>query len=206
MKVLNAAALAFILALASGYALRGFDGLNDKIFVAKLAPPPPKAKLKPETWSVYQAGRLRRLSLYSLGPKHVHVSPQDAQQTRPKLETAPLLAHSDPAIDLSSPRIEATANLDLNWLGQYEHYEPVDFTDKLIGLAQDGPIQRQKRLCAASSKTIKSVGMERQISENTSFGVEYVYKEKCHSQNMAVLTSHDLPNETGVKLRLNMRF
>lgn len=202
MKVLNAAALAFILALASGYALRGFDGLNEETYEVT-AGPPPAPTLKPKAWTVYEAGRLRRLSLRSFGKPYQERVKAPLEPAPARSVAAPTPVQGFPVIDLSSDIGQSAALIRLD---TPHDYEAVDFVDTLAELAQESPIQPQKHPCAASSKSIKSVGMERHINQSASLGVEYVYKEKCHSKSMSALSANKLPDETGVKLRLNMRF
>ena len=205
MKHLNVAALALLLALASGYALRDYDGLNEKTYEVK-AGSPPTPTLKPKAWAAYEAGRLRRLSLHSFGTIRPDTAKARAHRASAPLTDAaprPAPVQGLPVINLSPNSDESVALIKLDTPHGYEH---IDFTDTLAGLAQESPIQPQKHPCAASSKSIKSLGMERQLTQSASLGVEYVYKEKCHSKTMSALSAEKLPDETGVKLRLNMRF
>ncbi len=202
MKHLNVAALALMLVLTSGYALRNYDGLNDATYAVNLglAPAP---KLKPERVTYYQAGRLGRLSLHAFGNLYQRAPIPRSEPAQPHFVAAPRPLKDIPSIDLSPAIEETEALIKLDKPIDYKH---IEFTDKLVNIAEDVPIQRKKHPCAASSKSIKSLGMERQITDAASLGVEYVYKEKCHARSMSALTSQNLPDETGVKLRLNMRF
>ena len=214
MKRLNVAWLALILVISSGYVTFFSQSIRptkiDTTAVATLPIPALKPIIqKTETWPVHQPGHLRRLSLENFESRR-NTAPSNEVSSAPPIPQPEFIAlptvtpPSTFTLDVSKlTQAELAAPLTLNDLGEYQH---IDLTDRLIDMAKTSPVQPQKRGCAASSKSIKSVGVERQLTDKTSLGVEYIYKEKCHSQNIAILNAHDIPSDKGVKMRLNMRF
>jgi hypothetical protein len=98
-------------------------------------------------------------------------------------------------------------------------YVPVQekdlFIDRVTQMAEASPLQPDSRGCGTLNHNIKSgakhskvrsVGLERQLTERTSIGVEYVYKDGCYKKAIAALPLGNMPSDDGVNLRVNMRF
>ncbi|MEP3890886.1 MAG: hypothetical protein ABJN69_10485 [Hellea sp.] len=93
--------------------------------------------------------------------------------------------------------------------------ETVRFMDQVVHMAEASPLQPDSRGCgtlkhdlksASKHAKVRSVGMERQLTERTSIGVEYVYKDGCYKNAIAPLNPQNMPSDDGVNLRVNMRF
>ena len=89
------------------------------------------------------------------------------------------------------------------------------FIDRVTQMAEASPLQPDSRGCGTLNHNIKSgakhskvrsVGLERQLTERTSIGVEYVYKDGCYKKAIAALPLGNMPRDDGVNLRVNMRF
>ena len=149
-------------------------------------------------------------------------APQDKAEQIPaagSIIKRPRKDKGDQAALLTKPNIQLS-NL------QYETAEPIKlptsapmetvrFMDQVVNMAEASPLQPDSRGCGTLNHNLKSapkhakvrsVGMERQLTDRTSIGVEYVYKDGCYKNAIAPLNSLDMPGDDGVNLRVNMRF
>ena len=133
-------------------------------------------------------------------------TPRKDQGDQANLETMP------PTIQLSNFQYEIAEPVSLKALPQIDESL---FLDRVVNMAEASPLQPDSRGCGTLNHTLKSapkyakirsVGMERKLTERTSIGVEYVYKDGCYKNAIAPLKSLDMPGDDGVNLRVNMRF
>ena len=115
-------------------------------------------------------------------------APQRPAQTPPRLE--PIETHKAEPINLPT----------------LDRHEEAMFMDRVALMAEASPIQPGARDCGHANSKVRSVGMERQLTDRTSIGVEYVYKDGCYKNAIAPLRSLAMPSDDGVNLRVNMRF
>lgn len=117
-----------------------------------------------------------------------------------------------PNIQLSNFQSETAEPINLPTKPQASN---VRFMDQVVNMAEASPVQPDSRGCgtlkqdlnsAPKHAKVRSVGMERQLTERTSIGVEYVYKDGCYKNAIAPLSALDMPSDDGVNLRVNMRF
>lgn len=117
-----------------------------------------------------------------------------------------------PAVQFSNLQFETAEPINLAALPSMDD---VRFMDQVVEMAQASPVQPDSRGCGTLKNTLKSgqkhakvrsVGLARQLTDRTSIGVEYVYKDGCYKSAIAPLQSLNMPSDDGVNLRVNMRF
>lgn len=117
-----------------------------------------------------------------------------------------------PFLNLAAGDFETAASVKLASLTTVED---IRFMDQVVNMAEASPLQPDSRGCGTLNHNLKSapkhakvrsVGMERQITNRASIGVEYVYKDGCYKNAIAPLQSLNMPGDDGVNLRVNMRF
>lgn len=188
----------------------------------------PLPKLRLDMSRAEQAGSYGRLSLEEFLAKGSpettirQTAPQDtAKQTPPagsvikrprkrKDDQAALIVK--PADQLSESQFKTAEPINLAALSPVDN---VRFMNQVVEVAQASPVQPDSRDCGTLKHNLKtdpkhakvrSVGLERQLTDRTSIGVEYVYKDGCYKNAIAPLQSLDMPSDDGVNLRVNMRF
>jgi hypothetical protein len=129
---------------------------------------------------------------------------------KPKGDQAALMA--EPTIQFSKLQYETAEPINLAPLPSIDK---VRFMDQVVEMAQASPVQPDSRGCGTLKHTlksapkhakVKSVGLERQLTDRTSIGVEYVYKDGYYKSAIAPLQSLNMPSDDGVNVRVNMRF
>jgi len=127
-----------------------------------------------------------------------------------KDEPAPI--HSPPSLHLSDLQIDAGQAASLPYLPDINENR---LLDRVFDMAEASPLQPDSRGCgtlnhnlksAPKHSKVRSVGMERQLTNCASIGVEYVYKDGCYKKAVAPLNALELPGDNGVNLRMNMKF
>lgn len=185
-------------------------------------------KLRLEMSSPEKAGSYGRLSLdefLSKGSPRINIrdaAPKASTRKTPPTESVikrPRKDQGDRAglspnasIQLSNLQIDTAEPVNLPYLPEIDENR---FVDRVVDMAEASPLQPDSRECGTLKSTLKSapkhakvrsVGMERQLTERTSIGVEYVYKDGCYKDAIAPLKLLDMPSDDGVNLRVNMKF
>lgn len=114
-------------------------------------------------------------------------------------------------IKLGKLQIETADAVNLPYLPEINENR---FVDRVVDMAEVSPVQPDARGCgslnhslgAKKEAKVRSLAMQRQLTDRTSIGVEYVYKDGCYKNAIAPLKSLDMPSDDGVNLRINMRF
>jgi len=131
---------------------------------------------------------------------------------RPVQKDERALLNTMPEIKLSDLHIETAQPVNLPYRAAIDKNR---FVDRILDMTEASPIQPDSRGCGALNHNLKSapkhskvrsVGMERKITNRASIGVEYVYKDGCYKKAIAPLDSLDMPGDDGVNLRVNMKF
>ena len=195
---------------------------------AKAMPDTALPKLRLDMSTAETAGSYGRLSLDEFLAKGSpetslrQTAPQDTAEQSPaagSIIKRPRNGHGDQAALFAKPDFQLS-NL------QHQTAEPINlpnaasietvrFMDQVVNMAEASPLQPGSRECgtlkhdrksAPKHAKVRSVGMERQLTERTSIGVEYVYKDGCYKNAIAPLNALNMPSDDGVNLRVNMRF
>ena len=120
--------------------------------------------------------------------------------------------NATPSIPLANLEINTVQGLDLNYLPDFGENR---FVDRVFDIAEASPLQPDSRGCGTLNHSVKSapkhskvrsLGMERQLTDRTSIGVEYVYKDGCYKKAIRPLNALKMPGDDGVNLRVNMKF
>jgi len=145
---------------------------------------------------------------------HVSTAPSinRAIQPDPAKTDAVAPLRTKPAIALNDFQIETGDLVNLTLSPEFSENR---FADRFVDMAEASPLQPDSRGCGTLNHSLKSapkhakvrsVAMERKLTNRTSIGVEYVYKDGCYKKAIAPLGALNMPGDDGVNLRLNMRF
>jgi len=186
-----------------------------------------KPELRLQVYMPERAGSYGRLSVDDFLKKrspdiNIHAdAPMNIVTEKPSAKTfsKPLQRQEHQAVLAQHPIIPLN-NLQINTmeaanLPYIPEINEARLIDRVTNMAEASPIQPDSRGCgtlrtnlkaAPKHAKVRSVGMERQITDRTSIGVEYVYKDGCYKNAIAPFRSLDMPSDDGVNLRFNMKF
>ena len=207
------------------------DDISASAPVPTLKPAPPQIATIPELRLQFstpeKAGSYGRLSLDQfLAKGHTDIVTRDtapksaAEIKAPAARTLLRPAQEAPLADkpamseLSLDRAESI-KLPSIPISQDIMFEEKMLMERVTQMAASSPIQPDSRGCGPLKQNIKhdakrakvrSVGLERQLTDRTSIGVEYVYKDGCYKNAIATLPVGNMPSDDGVNLRVNMQF
>ena len=143
-----------------------------------------------------------------------HIIPVEREAKNPPKQDDKRFAHRlEHSIHLGTVELNTADATSLPYLPKMDKPQ---FIDRVAHMAEASPLKPGARDCGSlkqpSLKTapkhakVRSVGMKRQLTDNTSIGVEYVYKDGCYKNAIAPLRSLDMPSDDGVNFRVNMKF
>ena len=146
-----------------------------------------------------------------------HIIPAEREAKHPSKQDDKRFAHSlehiEHSIHLGTVELNAAQTTSLPYSPKMD---TLQFIDRVAHMAEASPLKPGSRDCGSlkqpNLKTppkhakVRSVGMKRQLTDNTSIGVEYVYKDGCYKNAIAPLRSLDMPSDDGVNFRVNMKF
>jgi len=233
MKVSNASLLALLLVVGSlGFAMKNIQKVSGpetpKVPVPDLKPQTQSPKLRLKVLSSVDAGSYGRLSLDQyltqnrLEDDIVTETPKAVVQNTPFVNSSPkhpetqthnwTSLEATPSIPLNNLEITTAESVQLNYLPDFSENR---WVDHVVDMAEASPLQPDSRGCGSLNYNVKSapkyskirsVGMERQLTDRTSIGVEYVYKDGCYKKAIKPLNALNIPGDDGVNLRVNMKF
>ena len=233
MKVSNASLLALLLVMGSlGFTVKKMSKVSGpeapKVPVPALKPQTHKPTPRSAMISSVDTGSYGRLSLdqyltqdRSKGdivtetPKAVvwNTPSVNSSAKHPETETHNWTSlEVTPSIPLNNLDIKTAESVQLNYLSDFSENR---WVDHVVGMAEASPVQPDSRGCGSLNYNVKSapkyskirsVGMERQLTDRTSIGVEYVYKDGCYKKAIKPLNALNIPGDDGVNLRVNMKF
>ena len=117
-----------------------------------------------------------------------------------------------PHIDLTDVELNTAEHTSLSTISSLDQNR---FIDRIVDMAEASPVKPNARNCGSlqynsNSKPkhskVKSVAMKRQLTERTSVGVEYVYKDGCYKNAIPPSNIGKVPGDDGVNFRVNMKF